>query len=75
VENLCEFFRSRVPEFLHVVFDLTVNKITTLHFFTGLLDLHFREITYAKKLSFPTGIFSRSFVTGKTKETFCFPEQ
>ena len=34
--------------------------------------LRFQEITYAKKLGFPSGIFWRSFVEWKTKETlFC----
>ena len=37
--------------------------------------LRFRKKTYAKKLSFPSGIFWRSFVERETIEIFCFAEQ
>ena len=61
------FFFSDLSQFLHVGFVL-VNKHCPVFFFAGLL-------TYAKKLSLPSGIFWTSFVERETKETFCFAEQ
>ena len=56
------FFFLDLSQFLHVGFVLVNYKHCPVFFFFRRFALRFREITYAKKLSFPSGIFWRSFV-------------
>ena len=61
---------SNLAEFLHVVF-ISVEKHHPVFFFAGLLFV-FEILRMQTTLSFPSGVFWRSIVKRKTKETFCF---
>ena len=59
---------SKLAEFLHVAF-ISVEKHHPVFFFAGLLFI-FEILCMQITLSFPSGIFWRSIVKRKTKETF-----
>ena len=61
---------SKLADFLHAAFIL-VEKHHPVFFFTGLLFV-FEILRMETMLSFPSGIFWRSIVKRKTKQTFCF---
>ena len=61
---------SKVAEFLHVAFT-SVEKCDPVFFFAGLVFVS-EILRMQTTLSFPSGIFWRSIVKQKTKETFCF---
>ena len=60
----------KLAEFLHVA-STSVDKHHPVFFFTDLLFV-FEILRMQTTLSFPNGIFWRSIVKPKTKETFCF---
>ena len=61
---------AKGPEFWHVGFVLP-EKHCSEFFFAGLLFV-VKILRMQTTLSFPSGIFWRSIVKRKTKETFCF---
>ena len=60
MENLWDIFCSKVPQFLHVVFDFLVNKKATLYILAGMQE----------NSAFPGKVFRRSFVGGKQNKPF-----
>ena len=61
---------AKGPEFWHVG-SVLAEKHCSEFFFAGLLFV-VEILRMQTTLSFPSGIFWRSIVKGKTKETFCF---
>ena len=61
---------AKRPEFWHVGF-VSPEKHCSEVFFAGLLFV-FEILRMQTTLNFPSGIFWRSIVKRKTKETFCF---
>ena len=72
LSNVGPFFSPDLSQFFHVGLVL-VNKHCPVFF--SLVCSSFSRNNLCQNLSFPCGIFWRSFVERETKETFCFTEQ